>query len=179
MFSVLKANYEKSNIATFYNSMRFCVILKFNYKYIISPLLMRAHLIYTCCSVSLHVSVCLSLHSLLRQISMYPQTDRQTEVEKIPSHRSPPSWLHSFFHRVSLQWLPQKQLLSTFAWRGGGGGLTEEAVYLSDVCGSSLCLFSLTTDFQTAFQMAASQTDNKAKTSRQWTRWVSSLLFRG
>lgn len=39
---------------------------------------------------------------------------------KKSSHSSPPSWLDSFFHAASLQWLPQKQLLSTFA--GGGGG---------------------------------------------------------
>lgn len=65
-------------------------------------LLFRAHFIYNCCSSPLLVRVCAhEMNSSLRQISMYP-SDRQ-KWKKLSSHCSPPSWLASFFHRVSLQ----------------------------------------------------------------------------
>lgn len=71
------------------------------------------------------------------------------------------------------------QLLSTFTRGGGGEVLAEETVYLSDICGSSSCLFILTpSSFKTTFQTAASQTDYRAKALRRWTHSrVSSLNF--
>lgn len=49
-------------------------------------------------------------------------------------------------------------------------------MYLSDVHGSSSCLFSVPTNFKTTFQMAASQTDYTAKACRRWTDSRASVL---
>lgn len=96
---------------------------------------------------------------------------------KKSSHSSPPSWLDSFFHAASLQWLPQKQLLSTFA---GGGG---EVGFSWGDCVPVWCLWLLLASlFSTQrrqnnfFRVATSQTDYKAAACRRRTHSRASFM---
>lgn len=96
---------------------------------------------------------------------------------KKSSHSSTRSCLDLFFHTASLLRLPPKAAAKYICWRRKKEeGLAEETVYLSDMCGSSPCLFSVPTSFKTTFQTAASQTDYAAKAFRRWTHSRASSL---